>query len=298
MAMIDWQRLSSRIFGHPVPLLIIGIAMTAVGGMAGGFLAQGLARAFPDSYSILLLRALIYVSGITLGYFLFVRYVERKPFSDFGLPGAGKELSMGIFTGFAAMSATIAVIAALGGYTVIGTNGPLVLVPVLAMALTSGIGEEILLRGLIFRFLEKWLGSWIALALSALLFGFLHLSNPNATVLAAFAIALEAGVLLAAIYMVTRRLWAAIGLHAMWNFTQGGIYGAQVSGFDSSGILISKQHGSVYLTGGAFGPEASVPAMIVCTAVGLWFLYKAWREGRFVRASWHRFKSGEAAPVA
>ena len=296
--MIDWRQLGSRFFGHPVPLLVIGIAMTAAGGMAGGFLAQSLARVYPDSNVVLLLRAIIYVSFLTLGYFLFVRYVERKPFSDFGLTGAGKELSTGIFTGFAAMSATIGVIAAFGGYTVIGTNTPQVLVPVLAMALTSGIGEEILLRGLIFRFLEKWLGSWTALALSALLFGFLHLSNPNASVLAAFAIALEAGILLAAIYMVTRRLWAAIGLHAMWNFTQGGIYGAQVSGFHSEGILVSQQHGSALLTGGAFGPEASIPAMIVCTAVGLWFLNRAYREGRFVRFSWHRFRTGETASAA
>src|SRR3546814_4514721 len=98
------------------------------------------------------------------------------------------------------------------------------------------------MRGVIFRLIERWLGSWIALAISAALFGAGHLANPNASWFAAVCIALEAGIMLGAIYMVTRRLWAAVGIHAAWNFTQGGIYGIAISGLDTQGR--SEEHTS------------------------------------------------------
>jgi membrane protease YdiL (CAAX protease family) len=145
-----------------------------------------------------------------------------------------------------------------------------------------------MLRGVFFRLIESWLGSWIALILSAAVFGALHLGNPNASLLAGSAIALEAGVMLAALYMLTRRLWAAIGLHAAWNFSQGGIYGIPVSGFKQDGILIPRISGSDLLTGGSFGAEASLPAIIVCTAFGIALLVLAYRRDRFVKPFWLR----------
>ncbi len=96
------------------------------------------------------------------------------------------------------------------------------------------------MRGVLFRIVEESLGSWIALALSAALFGALHAFNPGATLTSSIAIALEAGVLLAAVFMVTRRLWMVIGLHTAWNFTEGGVFGASVSGGDAHGMLASQ----------------------------------------------------------
>ena len=145
-----------------------------------------------------------------------------------------------------------------------------------------------MLRGLFFRIIENWLGSWVALALSAALFGALHLGNPNATLVAGGAIAIEAGVMLAAIYMVTRRLWAAIGLHAAWNFTQGGVFGIPVSGFDVQGLLVPRITGSELLTGGDFGAEASLPAMLICTAFGIVLLVIAARRGQVIQPYWRR----------
>ena len=185
----------------------------------------------------------------------------------------------------------------LGGYRVTGTNPASVLVPVLALAIFSGVFEEIIARGLVFRLLEQWLGTWTALALSSLLFGFLHMLNPHATVLAAAAISIEAGLLLGALYLLTRRLWMAIGLHMAWNFTQGGVYGVAVSGLETPGLLFNTMQGPAILTGGAFGAEASLPAVIICTSLGLWVLYLAHRKGRFIAGSVHRFRTGQAPPA-
>lgn len=292
MGTINIVSILKRIVSHPLFLLILGFFLIAL----AMSLPQGIGEIlFPmrgRTSSVDLLISIIAAALTVATYLSFNRFIERRPNTDLTLNGAAREWGYGVFLGFAAMVATIGVIALLGGYRVTGHNGTEVLIGIAAMAIVSGVTEEILLRGIVFRLVEQWLGSIAALMFSAALFGALHLGNPNASWLAAFAIALEAGVMLGAIYMLTRRLWAAIGLHMAWNATQGGLFGVKVSGTDVQGILTSQSSGSDLLSGGAFGAEASIPAMIICTALGLWILWRAWQNGRFVNASWSRFKTG------
>ncbi|MFN5782190.1 MAG: lysostaphin resistance A-like protein, partial [Novosphingobium sp.] len=181
------------------------------------------------------------------------------------------------------------IVALLGGFEVLGLRGLGALWSMLALAVFSGVFEEILLRGIVFRQIEAWLGSWIALATSSALFGVLHIGNPGATWFSSLAIAIEAGILLGAAYMLTRRLWLAIGIHAAWNFTQGWVFSVPVSGGEAPlGLLITRRVGPDWLTGGDFGLEASVVAMVVATLAGLWLLWQAVRAGQVVPAPWQR----------
>jgi uncharacterized protein len=286
-----------RIVRHPAFLLIVGFVVVVAFMVGAAAFIQTFAPPPPGrTHELTLLEAVLTATMCMVGYWLFVRFIERKPFADFALTGAAQEWGFGAAIGVGAMVATVGVIWALGGYQVTGHNGPEILVGVLAVAIISGITEEVLIRGVVFRFLEKWLGSVAALGLSAFLFGVLHLSNPGASWLAAIAIALEAGILLGAVYMLTRRLWAAIGLHMAWNSVQGGVFGVKVSGTDVKGLLISEPHGADLLTGGAFGAEASIPAIIICTSIGIYCLWLAYQKGHVIAPSWHRFKTGEALP--
>ncbi|MFC4291670.1 CPBP family intramembrane glutamic endopeptidase [Sphingorhabdus arenilitoris] len=291
-------RILNHIIAHPAFLMVFGIMTIwlSVGLTASVFFALNPSPAQTEGFESGLGVAVALVSA--MAYLLFVLFVERKPLTDFEAEGALREWAWGLAIGAGAMTAIIAVIAAFGGYSVTGSNGLWVVVPLFGMAMQSGIMEEILFRGILFRFAEQWLGSIFALFISALLFGLVHLGNPNASLFAGLAIAIEAGILLGAVYMITRRLWAVIGLHMAWNVTQGGIFGIKVSGTDIPGFLISKTDGPALLTGGAFGAEASLPALIIATALGLYFLRKAWQQGEFVHPSWHRFKTGAAAPNA
>jgi uncharacterized protein len=116
-----------------------------------------------------------------------------------------------------------------------------------------GIGEETLVRGFVFRIVEIAGGTWIGVVVSSALFGAGHAFNPGETVISSIAIALEAGVLLAAAYVVTGRLWLPIGLHAAWNFTEGSLFGMSVSGYSTTpGLLAGTLKGPAILTGGAF----------------------------------------------
>lgn len=275
-----------RIIHFPPMTLVV-----AFGVMAGAsVIATGLAAAVGarSNGQWAIIGGSIVAAVFMLAYIGFGRLVEHRQLSDVSLKGALVELLAGLAIGTLLFSLVVAVIALLGGYQVVGTRPASVLYPIIGLSIVSGVTEEIMLRGLFFRIIENWLGSWVALVLSAALFGALHLGNPNATLVAGGAIAIEAGVMLAAIYMVTRRLWAAIGVHVAWNFTQGGVYGIPVSGFDVQGLLVPRITGPELLTGGDFGAEASLPAMLICTAFGITLLVIAARRGQVKQPYWRR----------
>ncbi|WP_242183506.1 type II CAAX endopeptidase family protein [Sphingomonas sp. CARO-RG-8B-R24-01] len=278
-----------RFLHFPLILLFVGFVFV----FGGQVVASMFAKQWPPlkGSPISVLQAVAFAALIAGSYVAFVRLIERRPVYEFAAAGWVRELVAGLAGGTLLFSLVIGIIAALGGYRMVGTGAVSSLYAAAALAILSGVVEEIVLRGLFFRLLERLLGSWIALALSAALFGALHLGNPNATMSAAVAIALEAGVMLAALYMLTRRLWAAIGMHAAWNFAQGGIYGIAVSGFRQTGLLRPAIQGPNWLTGGSFGAEASVPAVMVNLVFGVMLLVLAHRRGLFVDPVWVRRRS-------
>ena len=111
--------------------------------------------------------------------------------------------------------------------------------------------EELLFRGILFRWIEEFAGSWAALVMTSALFGLAHIFNPNATWFSSFAIAVEAGVVLGGAYMLTRSLWLPIGLHAAWNFTQGEVFDVPVSGSAVHGLVQARLSGPPLLSGGS-----------------------------------------------
>lgn len=223
--------------------------------------------------------------AITLAlYVLAVRYGEKRRPAELALAPLPIELAAGLAVGAALMAATLGALWA-GGWVAIQPQPVTRWLPALREMIQSGVLEELLLRAVAFRLLWRAFGVWWALALSAALFGGLHLGNPNATPFAALCIALEAGILLAAFYVLTGRIWASIGVHAAWNFTQGWVFGAAVSGSPggfSGGPLATQPVAGVpaILSGGAFGPEASLPALLICTGAGAGVLWLARRRGR------------------
>jgi membrane protease YdiL (CAAX protease family) len=95
-------------------------------------------------------------------------------------------------------------------------------------------------------------------------------------------------VLLGAAYMLTRSLWMPMGLHAAWNFTQGFIFDVPVSGTPQNGLVHAKLSGPVLLSGGGFGLEASLIAVVIATAAGLLLVVFAVRRGEVVHPWWTR----------
>jgi membrane protease YdiL (CAAX protease family) len=224
-----------------------------------------------------------------LGYAILVRLIERRRMRELSPRAIPTYGLVGFFGGAALFSVVVGVLYLAGSYHVTGTDPQVDWLPgVLVAGIGAGIGEEIIARGVIFRIVEEGLGTWWALLISALFFGGAHIFNPGATLWSSAAIAIEAGLLLAMIYHVTRSLWACIGLHAGWNILQGTVYGIPVSGGASKGWLISNRTGPDWLSGGVFGAEASVVALLACSLVTLGLLVVALRRGSIVPPRWWR----------
>ena len=275
-----------QILCFPLVALLIAIATFVVASFLTTLAMRALAL---EGEAQTLVGAALIVGLVFAGYKLVIRHLGDEPRDDLRGEHALRDLGLGLGGGFLLFSLIVGVAALADVYNIVGEGGMTTLVITLVtVAIVPGFVEEVLFRGILFRFLEGFGGSWFALALTSALFGLAHFWNDNATLFSSFAITVEAGVLLGGAYMLTRSLWAPIGLHAAWNFTQGFIYDVPVSGFDQQGMVEARLSGPELLSGGAFGLEASVLALVLATAAGLWLVVRATRAGHVVRPWWVR----------
>jgi membrane protease YdiL (CAAX protease family) len=288
-----------RVVRFPLARIVLGTVAVVVAAVVPQ-LCWHAALKFAGELENPLLRltgACVFATCACLGYAGFVRVIEWRWPRELGRRRSALEALTGAGVGAVLMSAVIGVMAASGAYRVEGTNSAATLVRWLGIGIGSGVIEELVFRCLWLRVLEEWLGSGLALFITSAFFGFGHAFNPGATLWSDVSIALEAGILLGAAFLLTRRLWLAAGVHAGWNFTQGGVFGANVSGGEDKGFLQASFSGPDWLTGGAFGPEASVIAQVVCTSGGLLLLALAVRRGAWVPAFWRRLGGPEPLPA-
>ena len=230
---------------------------------------QSIARSFTSNETVILAMAFITVALAYGAYAVLVRWGERRALSELALAALPKELAVGIAIGIAVMSATIGFLALLRIYSISAgdwTDWP----HDVRETLGTGLLEELLARLVIFRLLVVAFRLKAALILSAALFGASHFFNPAASFSSTVAIAVEAGLTFAGFYLLTGRIWMSVGAHAGWNFAQGAIFGARVSGMPSEGSLFvttPRANAPLWLSGGNFGPEASIVAVVLGLAV-------------------------------
>lgn len=237
------------------------------------------------------------VANLLLVYVSYARFVEHRPIRELALPGMACELSIGLLLGFGLYSLCVAIAMALGLYRIEGLDSWANLFPSGA-ALSVPVFEELVFRGLVFRILEEKLGSWLALAGSSLVFGLVHLSNQDESLIGIASIALVFGPLLAAPMMITRRLWMGIGLHMAWNYTMGKVFSGAVSGaVTERGLFKTTFEGPPLLTGGSVGMEGSLIAIGVAGVASGLMLIVAARRGNIVPPSWKRSAAQPVSPT-
>jgi membrane protease YdiL (CAAX protease family) len=222
------------------------------------------------------------------GYARLVGWLEQRKVPEVGSATLRAQLSRGVGIGIGLFAVTILLIFIFNGYRVHGWGSFGDMIATFGLMAGVATCEELLFRGVLFRIVEEWGGTVVALIVSGLLFGVVHLLNPGGTVWGALAIAVEAGLMLGAAYVATRSLWLPIGLHLGWNFAESGIFGSTVSGSDDTvgGLLTGAARGPVIISGGGFGPEASIFAILVCVTATVLLLRKASKQGWIVKAPW------------
>jgi membrane protease YdiL (CAAX protease family) len=279
-----------RVLYFPLTRIIIAVAAILAGVVLGSVALEKIGHAYgltTRSWFVAVAGAIV-IFSVCLIYCGYVRLLEKRRTLELGPEHAPREFAIGTAIGLCLFAATVVCLWVGGYYRVEGFGQWPTASEVFALGLVPAFLEEILIRGVIFRITEESLGTWLAILISALLFGLVHLLNPGANLIAALCVVLEAGVLLAAAFITTRRLWFPIGLHFAWNFTQGGIFGLPVSGRQVGGLLRSALTGPELITGGAFGAEASIFAVFVCASMAIYLLIRASRKGCIIRPFWSR----------
>jgi len=285
----DKPSLARRIARFPLTCILVACVITgAIGAPVVVLLHADREQVSPWK---MLPVELALATGAVLGQLFAAWLLEReKPKAVGWSRPALRPMGLGFATG-AGLQTLVVVLLALFGWYAFAENrttdssaselaGTFILFGVVA------VFEEVLMRGILFRQLERLLGSWFAIIITALFFGVSHRSNPGATAISAIAIAVEAGVLLAAAYAVTRSLWLPIGIHWAWNFFEGPVFGEAVSGTHGPHWLAPHIAGPAIWTGGKFGPEAGLAAVIPCTALGVYFVWLAVRRQQMRTPAW------------
>ena len=243
-------------------LVVLGMLLLAVSAACALLWTALVVRSGAMGVPVSIILQFVIAGVMIVAYRGGVRLIERRSASELGLASARSALP-GLFLGFALFCVVEAVLWASGLATYQGFAGVGAVPMIASLLLAAAISEELIYRGVLYRVLEEGLGTVPALVVSAGVFGITHGANPGASLASSAAIALEGGLVLGLAYTITRSLWFPIGIHFGWNFAQGGIFNAPISGTRFPGMLNFKIVGPDAWTGGAFGPEASVISVLV-----------------------------------
>lgn len=259
----------ARLMAYPLVQIVLGMVLT----FGAVPLVMGIASHVVEKPYRILWPQLLAALLVWCGYRFYVRHIEKRQPVELAMPGMARELGRGLLLGAGLVVLTFVVLAALGVYQLSGVNSlsVLLLLPLAELVLV-GMAEEMMFRGILFGVTARALGSKAAIVISSLVFALAHLPNAGFSLLAILAIT-SYGVLQAALYMQTRRLWVCIGTHVGWNYCVSQVFSSTVSGHAATdGLLRGELLGNAMLTGGAFGVEASLVTVLLISAVAAYVL--------------------------
>jgi membrane protease YdiL (CAAX protease family) len=267
----------SKILRFPITWAVIGVALIV--------LVDALATGVGASFGAVGTATGALIGGVAaVPLYMLAMRIGGRAVPELSTRSLGTNVGLGLGIGTAFILGSVAVVALFGGFTL--TWHPVGGMSTVLVGLSTNLGgaivEELVFRGLILQaivalFRGSVTGRVVAVALTSLFFGGAHMLNPGATVWSGSCIAIEAGVLLAAAFFWRGNLWLVIAIHFAWNFIEG-MLGIAVSGHRDPGLLVTTAHGPLFLTGGAFGIEASLIPVVLSAAMATVMLLAARRR--------------------
>lgn len=234
-------------------------------------------------------RGILVIIGGTLLIWVFRKFIDKKSFISLGLK-FNKQAIWDMLVGFILSGFMVGLFFAsllLFGMLEINEIGwissgfsPIleILLLFFGVGLATGYSEELAFRGYILQNLGEGIGLVWAVVASCILYGLMHMLNPNSTLLSGVLIVIF-GFLRIFGWLRTSQLWLSIGMHTGWNFFQGPIFGFSVSGLNSESLIKHTITGYSWMTGGSFGPEAGIVVVpVILLALMIMFLWTIKRK--------------------
>ena len=233
------------------------------------------------------------ISFIVAGW-ITLRWIDHRPLALLGMnfwPSSAREFVIGVGIGVANFGLVLATLALIGEVSIrwsgIAADDFHVFGLHFAVYLLFAMIEEVINRGYLFQTLCEGIGKVKAAVIISLIFSLVHIFNPDFSILAGVFLFIH-GLLYAVAYLKTRSLWTPIGLHMVWNFTQGPVAGMSVSGTSvNNSLFLTDVGGPELLSGGSFGIEGGLTAIIISAIVLLVILKANWLKPseRFLKAA-------------
>jgi len=284
------QTTLSKILSFFLIKMIIGIA-AVVGSV---FLVESLGRLLlgqtqlTDDFKNVIIAVADAIAALSVYIFVFRLYEHRK-IKELSLASLPGNAMIGFATGLILQSFFILIIFIFGKYSIVHKNPVSFFIPSFAAAFTAGFVAEILIVGIFFRLAEEKLGTLNTLLISFILFAVMHVSAEGATTLSVLSTAMQAGVLLPAVFIYSRNLWIPIFLHFAWDFAEPGIFGGINPGMSiDKSLFTSTISGASFLTGGQTGPQNSIQSLVCCSLVALIVLGMAKQKNHFIQPFWKK----------
>lgn len=266
---------------YPAWSFVLSVLLSSVAFMACGYLAAALAGNHVLRFEAIFRTSLAIVLLAGFSWLLTVaNHVESHQIAAQGLPitpGWGRQFASGCAIGFILVACAVLAVAVIGGIsfrTTLSLHTLHRLLLVVLVLFTGSLAEELMFRGYPFQRIVEAIGAPGAIASFSVLFALVHFLNPGASPLGMLNTVLI-GVVLSFAYLRTRALWLPWGFHFAWNSALGLVFGLPVSGLHLFNVAVrATPSGASWLTGGAYGLEASVPGAVAVIA-GLIIIWRA-----------------------
>ncbi len=187
-----------------------------------------------------------------------------------------KDLTLGLIMGSLSMVIVFLITITVGGcrlsYSILNPVISSFIISDLVVFVLVGFAEEIFCRGYIISMLNKIKNKYIVSIISSMIFAFMHILNPNVTVLSLINIFLV-GLLFCYMRFKFENIWVSIGYHITWNYFEGTVFGFEVSGITQRSIYKTQYIQPNIINGGFFGPEGGLAVTVVIILAFIILLY-------------------------
>ena len=282
----------------PAPILVLKkllafficfvLGMLAGNGVIIGIMiacGKDLSKGETFSDNVMSLLGLYCMAAIIAVSILYWKLIEKRKLSEMGVTKNIRGWFIGALIGMGLLTVCVAAIALTGSIRFDGVfTNPDILMILLMLGgfIIQGAAEEFLCRGLVLCSLKDRVPMPVAIAASTFVFTFNHWGNftgsePKYIFSGVFCLIVISCVF-SFLTLKTKSIWAACGLHSVWNFCLSCVLGLNLSGSEgaSAALIDMKSVGENLLNGGNYGIEASIIAdiIIAAAAVLMWQLYK------------------------
>jgi len=278
-----------KILLFPLTRIILGIAIfIAIPTLLNKWvLKPALSEIIPNESTEQVIRWTISIFMLIFVYVFLFKIYERRSISEFAIQYAGRENILGFIAGGLLVGSIILVLLISESISFTVLNPLTIIFKPLILFILLALGEEIIFRGILYRITEQSLGTWIALIISAFLFGIVHITNDHADFLGILSAAL-AGVMFGVLYTISGRLWYPLAIHIGWNFFQY-FFGLPVSGMDDFEYFMdASRDGPAWFVGGGFGIENSSLTILMILGLSAFLIYRIRITGKYIKPFWKK----------